>query len=465
MLHFITLVIGEILQKGERKMKKEKAKVPFYKGLFFQIMVAIIAGILVGYAFPDIGLALKPLGDGFVKLIKMIIAPLVFSVVVVGIAKVGNIKTVGRIGGKTLLYFEIVTTLALIIGMVVANLMNPGQGMNVDPSTLTTDAVEEKTQGSELPSEAEFLMSIIPDSAVGAFTTNSMLQVLLISCLFGFALVHVGGRTSETILDLLEKVNEVLFKIMDYIMKLTAIATFGAMAFAVSQYGMGTLLSFGKLFIAMTIACLAFIVILAVITRVFLGLNLWKVIVYIREEIMLAFATGSSEAVMPQLMDKLEDAGCNRAVVGLVIPTGYSFNLDGASIYLSLALVFLAQAVGIDLSLMDQLMILGVLLLTSKGMAGIPGSAFVALSATAAATGSIPVAAVALMLAPDRFMGNYRTTVNIIGYAVATFVIARWERLLDIKRAKDVLAGRIEIEPVSMTPKASSNDLPLKNFK
>ena len=424
-------------------MKQEKVKSPFYKGLFFQIILSILAGILVGYLFPKLGLALKPLGDGFVKLIKMIIAPLVFGVVVVGIAKVGNIKTVGRIGGKTLLYFEIITTLALIIGMVVANVTNPGKGMNIDPSTLTTTEIEAKTQGAELPSEAEFLLKIIPDSAVGAFINNSMLQVLLISCLFGFALVHVGGRTSETILDLLEKVNKVLFKIMDYIMKLTAIATFGAMAFAVSQYGMDTLFSFGKLFIAMTIACLAFLLVLAIIMRVFLGLSLWKLVLYIREEIMLAFATGSSEAVMPQLMDKFEHAGCNRAVVGLVVPTGYSFNLDGASIYLSLALVFLAQATGIDLSLVDQIMILGVLLLTSKGMAGIPGSAFVALSATAAATGSIPIAAVALMLAPDRFMGNYRTTVNIIGYAVATFIIARWEGLLDVNRAKDTLDGRI----------------------
>lgn len=427
-------------------MKQKKVSPPFYKGLFFQIMVSIVAGILVGYLFPTIGITLKPLGDGFVKLIKMIIAPLVFSVVVVGIAKIGNIKTVGRIGGKTLLYFEIITTLALIIGMTVANLANPGKGMNIDPTTLTTTEIEAKTQGAELPSEAEFLLNIIPDSAVGAFTNNAMLQVLLISCLFGFALVHVGGRTSETILDLLEKINEVLFKIMSYIMKLTAIATFGAMAFAVSQYGIGTLLSFGKLFIAMTIACLAFLFILVIIMRIFLGLSFWKLVLYIREEIMLAFATGSSEAVMPQLMDKFEEAGCNRAVVGLVVPTGYSFNLDGASIYLSLALVFLAQATGIDLSLTDQIMILGVLLLTSKGMAGIPGSAFVALSATAAATGSIPVAAVALMLAPDRFMGNYRTTVNIIGYAVATFVIARWEGLLDINRAKDILDGRTTIK-------------------
>ncbi|AJY76548.1 C4-dicarboxylate transporter DctA [Paenibacillus beijingensis] len=427
-------------------MKQEaiSRKKPFYKGLFFQIIVSIVAGVLVGYFYPDLGNALKPLGDGFIKLIKMIIAPLVFGVVVVGIAKVGDIKAVGRIGGKTILYFEIVTTFALIIGLVVANIANPGKGMNVDATTLSTDAVEAKTKGAELPSEADFIMNIIPESVVGAFATNSMLQVLLVSCLFGFALVHTGGRTSEVILDLLERVNEVIFKIMGYIMKLTALATFGAMAAAVSQYGLNMLISFGKLFIAMTIACLIFVVVLAIVMRVFTGLSLWKMIKYIREEIFLSFATGSTEAVMPQLMEKMEKAGCNRAVVGLVVPTGYSFNLDGASIYLSLALVFLAQATGVELSLAQQLLMLGILMLTSKGMAGIPGSAFVALSATAAATGVIPIAAVALMLAPDRIMGNYRTTVNIIGYAVASFIVARWERLLNVEQAKDALIGNVK---------------------
>ncbi|AKO91007.1 cation:dicarboxylate symporter family transporter [Priestia filamentosa] len=430
-----------------RETKKEIKKEPFYKGIFFQIVVAIILGTVVGYLWPSVGSALQPVGEGFIKLIKMIIAPLIFGVVVVGIAKVGNIKTVGRIGGKTLLYFEVVTTFALIIGVVVANMMNPGSTMNVDPSTLSTATVEEKTNGSDLPSEGEFFLNMIPDSAVGAFANNSMLQVLLISCLFGIALVHIGGKTSEVLLDVLEKVNNVLFKIMSYIIKLTALATFSAMAFAVSQYGIGTLASFGKLFVAMTVACLLFILVLAVIVRIMIGLSLWKIIVYIKEEILLAFATGSTEAVMPQLMDKFEQAGCNKAVVGLVVPTGYSFNLDGASIYLSIALVFLAQATGVDLSLGEQLLMLGILLLTSKGMAGIPGSAFVALSATAAAMGSIPVAAVALMLAPDRFMGNYRTTVNIIGYAAATFIISSWEKLLDKEQARAMLEGELVYEP------------------
>lgn len=432
---------------------------PFYKGLFFQIMVAIALGIAVGYFWPSFGIALKPLGDGFIKLIKMIISPLVFVVVVLGIAKVGNIKTVGRIGGKALIYFEVVTTIALIVGLVAANVMKPGQGMNVDPASLSVDEVGQATKNSELPTGTEFIMNIIPESVVSAFASNAMLQVLLVSCLFGFALVRIGGRTSEFLIDLLDHVSKVIFQIMGFIMKLTVIATFGAMAYAVSQYGMQTLLAFGKLFLAMAVACLIFLLVLEVIMRIFVGIGLWGAIKLIREEIIFSFATGSTEAVMPQLMTKLEKAGCDRSVVGLVVPTGYSFNLDGASIYLSLALVFLAQATGTDLGLYEQLVLLAVLLLTSKGMAGIPGSAFVALSATAASTGFIPIAAVALMLAPDRIMGNFRTTINLIGYAVATFVVARWEGLLDKEQAVQVMkSGLISEEVVSPAPTVS--DLP-----
>ncbi|WDH80962.1 cation:dicarboxylase symporter family transporter [Paenibacillus urinalis] len=432
---------------------------PFYKGLFFQIMVAIALGIAVGYFWPSFGIALKPLGDGFIKLIKMIISPLVFVVVVLGIAKVGNIKTVGRIGGKALIYFEVVTTIALIVGLVAANVMKPGQGMNVDPASLSVDEVGQATKNSELPTGTEFIMNIIPESVVSAFASNAMLQVLLVSCLFGFALVRIGGRTSEFLIDLLDHVSKVIFQIMGFIMKLTVIATFGAMAYAVSQYGMQTLLAFGKLFLAMAVACLIFLLVLEVIMRIFVGIGLWGAIKLIREEIIFSFATGSTEAVMPQLMTKLEKAGCDRSVVGLVVPTGYSFNLDGASIYLSLALVFLAQATGTDLGLYEQLVLLAVLLLTSKGMAGIPGSAFVALSATAASTGFIPIAAVALMLAPDRIMGNFRTTINLIGYAVATFVVARWEGLLDKEQAVQVMkSGLITEEVVSPAPTVS--DLP-----
>lgn len=432
---------------------------PFYKGLFFQIMMAIALGIAVGYFWPSFGIALKPLGDGFIKLIKMIISPLVFVVVVLGIAKVGNIKTVGRIGGKALIYFEVVTTIALIVGLVAANVMKPGQGMNVDPASLSVNEVGQATNNSELPTGTEFIMDIIPESAVSAFASNAMLQVLLVSCLFGFALVRIGGRTSEFLIDLLDHVSKVIFQIMGFIMKLTIIATFGAMAYAVSQYGMQTLLSFGKLFLAMAVACLIFLLVLEVIMRLFVGIGLWGVIKLIREEIIFSFATGSTEAVMPQLMTKLEKAGCDRSVVGLVVPTGYSFNLDGASIYLSLALVFLAQATGTDLGLYEQLVLLAVLLLTSKGMAGIPGSAFVALSATAASTGFIPIAAVALMLAPDRIMGNFRTTINLIGYAVATFVVARWEGLLDKNQAVQVMKSGLILEEGS--PAQAVTDLPV----
>lgn len=420
----------------------EKKRKPFYKDLFFQIIVSIVAGILVGYLWPNVGKALQPVGDGFIKLIKMIIAPLVFGIVVVGIAKVGSIRTVGRIGVKKLIYFEIMTTFALVIGMITANLINPGVGMHVNLSTLSQSQIQSQTGGATLPSGGNFFLNMIPDSVVNAFATNSMLQVLVFSCFFGIALLQLGGRTSEVLLDVLDKANNVLFKIMDYIIKLTAIATFGAMAFAVSQYGMNTLISFGKLFLAMTMACLIFLAVLSIVFRFIVKMSLWKLIVYIRDEIMLAFATGSTEACMPQLMEKIEKAGCDKSVVGLVVPTGYSFNLDGASIYLSLAIVFLSQAVGISLSIPQQLLILGVLLLTSKGMAGVPGSAFVALAATAAATNSLPVAAVALMLAPDRFMGNYRTTVNIIGYTVASFIVAAWEKLLNVDQAKELLYSK-----------------------
>jgi aerobic C4-dicarboxylate transport protein len=422
----------------------EKKKKPFFKGIFFQILVAIIAGIFVGYIWPDLGASLKPLADGFIKLIKMVIAPLIFGVIVVGIAKVGDIKAVGRIGFKTILYFEIITTIALILGIVVANLTNPGSGMNIDVSTLSEEAVNSKTGGAELPHGVEFFMNIIPESVFGAFAENSLLQVLLFSLLFGFGLLLVMEKQGTLILNVIEQFNEVIFKIVGFIMHLAVPATFGAIAFSVGQYGLETLVAFVKLIGAMAIAVVVFLMILGVILRVFTGISLWKLMLYMREEIILAFATGSSEAVMPRIMDKFERAGCHKAVVGLVVPTGYSFNLDGASIYLSISVVFLAQVSGIEMSIVDQLVLLGVLLLTSKGMAGVPGSAFVALSATAAATGSIPVAAVALMLAPDRFMGAMRTCTNLIGYAVATFIVARWEKMLDINQAQSILAYKNE---------------------
>ncbi|MBY7144206.1 cation:dicarboxylase symporter family transporter [Virgibacillus sp. NKC19-3] len=418
-----------------------KKKQPFYKGLFFQIIMAIVAGILIGYLWPNFGAALQPLATGFIKLIKMIISPLIFGVIVVGIAKVGDVKSVGRIGLKTIVYFEIITTLALIVGMVAANLISPGSGMAIDVSTLSQDELNSETGGAEMPGGVEFIMNIIPESVFSAFADNSLLQVLLFSLMFGFALLLVNEKQETMLLDALEQFNEVIFKIVGFIMKLAVPATFGAIAFSVGEYGLETLVSFAKLIGAAAVATIVFLVIISIILRIFGGVNLVKLILYFREEIVLAFATGSSEAVMPRTIKKLEDIGCERAVVGLVVPTGYSFNLDGASIYLAVSIVFLAQVTGANMSFVDQLIILGILLLTSNGMAGVPGSAFVALSATAAATGFIPVAAVALMLAPDRFMGAMRTTTNLVGNIVATIIVARWEKMFDIDQARWTLSN------------------------
>ncbi|TWH58095.1 aerobic C4-dicarboxylate transport protein [Desulfitobacterium sp. LBE] len=418
-------------------------KEPFYKGLFFQIIAAMVVGIIVGWLWPAFGAPLKPVVDGFIKLIKMVISPVVFGVVVVGIAKVGDIKTVGRIGGKTVIYFEIVTTIALAIGMVAANLIQPGAGMNIDPATLSETDLVAKTSGAQIPSTVDFLLNIIPNSAVGAFANNELLQVLLFSLLFGFALLKIKKERAEVVINAIEHFNEVIFKMIGFFMKLSVPVTFAAMAYSVGLYGLEMLISFGKLIGAMAGASLLFLFVLHFIVKAFAKVGLWQLIRYIREEIVISFATGSTEVCMPRLMAKFEHAGCHSSVVGLVVPTGYSFNLDGASLYLSLSVVFLAQAIGVDMTIIQQLTLLAILMLTSKGMAGIPGSAFVALTASASATGLIPAAAVTLMFGPDRFMGKIRVFVNIIGYACATFVVARWEGLLDIERAQGVLAGKI----------------------
>ena len=420
-------------------------KPPLYKNLFFQVLVGIAAGVLVGALFPAFGERLSPLGEGFIKLIKMIIAPLIFCVVVTGIAKVGDMKAVGRIGLKALVYFEVVTTFALILGLVTANVVKPGAGLNVDPATLDAGAVEEQTEGAELPHATDFILSIIPESVVDAFAQNALLQVLLFSCLFAVALAAVGGEAHRSIITGIEHVTHVIFRIVGYVMRLAPLGAFGAMAFIIGQYGIESLATFGKLILACYAAALLFIGVLFVIARVFVGINLWHFLKYTREEFALALGTASSESVLPRIINKLENLGAAPAAVGFVIPTGYSFNLDGASIYLSLATVFIAQALGVELGLVEQLTIIGVLILSSKGMAGVPGSAFLALSATAAAVGAFPVAAVVLMLGPDRFMDSMRVATNLLGNCVATLVVARWEGLLDMDRMRKVLSGEIQV--------------------
>ncbi|KWX22259.1 C4-dicarboxylate transporter [Mycolicibacterium wolinskyi] len=420
-------------------------KPPWYTSLFIQLFVAIVAGIAVGWLWPEFGESLKPLADGFIKLIKMLIAPIIFCTVVLGIAHVGDLKSVGRIGVKALIYFEAVTTFALLFGIVVGNIVKPGSGFSIDPQTLATgaEAVAAKTNDGELPHTVEFLLNIIPSSVISAFAENALLQVLFFAVLFGLALAKFGESGPPVILEFVDHLSHIFFTIIGWIMRLAPVGAFGAMAYIIGQYGIGSLGSYAKLIAACYAAAALFIVILAVIARLFAGVNLWRFLVYIKDEMFLALGTASTEVVLPRIMTKLTNAGCSRTTTGLVVPTGYSFNLDGATLYLSICVLFLAQALGVDLSLGEQITAVLVLMLTSKGMAGVPGSSFLALSATVAAIGhgAIPVAAVALLLGADRIMDSMRVSVNLLGNCVATFVVAAWEGQLDKERMRKVLAG------------------------
>ncbi|MEU3661424.1 cation:dicarboxylase symporter family transporter [Streptomyces sp. NPDC032940] len=415
--------------------------------LFVQVACALVAGVLVGALWPHVGTVVQPLGDGFVRLIKAMIAPLVFCVVVTGIAKAGDLKAFGRIGVKALLWFEAATTVALVVGLVAGNLVRPGDGMNVDPASLDTAAVDAKTGGGELPSTSEFLLHSLPDSAVGAFAENSLLQVLVLACLVGAAVLHLGLTKVPAILPAVGQAQEVVFAVVGFIMRLAPLAVFGATAHLVGEYGLGALSTYGKLIGVCYAVALVFLMVLGVALKAVTGVSLWKFMRYTREELLLAMGTASSETVMPRMMQKLRQAGCRDDAVGLVLPTGYSFNLDGASIYLSIATLFIAQAVGVDLSLSQQITVVLVLMLTSKGMAGVPGSAFLALSATASALGVIPAGAVALLLGVDRIMDTMRVVTNLLGNCVAVFVVSRWEGALDRVRARKVLDGEIPFVP------------------
>ncbi|MEU1513933.1 cation:dicarboxylase symporter family transporter [Streptomyces sp. NPDC005811] len=413
------------------------------RSLFAQVACALVLGILVGTFWPQAGTAVQPLGDGFVRLIKALIAPLVFCVVVFGITKAGDLKAFGRIGVKALIWFEVATTFALLFGLVAGNLVAPGAGMNVDPAQLDASAVDERTGGGSLPSTSEFILHALPDSAVGAFAENSLLQVLVLACLVGAALLHLGLSKVPAVLPAIEQVQEIVFTIVGFIMKLAPLAVFGATAHLVGQYGVGVMTTYGKLIGVCYAVALLFLLLLAVALKAVTGLSLWKFVRYTREEMLLALGTASSETVMPRMMQKLRQAGCRDDAVGLVLPTGYSFNLDGASIYLSVATLFIAQAVGVDLTLGQQVTVVLVLMLTSKGMAGVPGSAFLALSATASSLGVIPAGAVALLLGVDRIMDSMRVATNLLGNCVAVFAVSRWEGALDMARARKVLDQEI----------------------
>ena len=408
-------------------------KLPLYRSLYFQVICAVVAGVALGFFYPSAGESMKPLGDGFIKLIKMMIAPIIFCTVVVGIAGMEDMKKVGKTGGLALLYFEVVSTFALIIGLVLVNLLKPGVGMNVDPATLDTKAVAAYTGPGKMASTTDFLLNVIPTAFVDAFAKGEILQVLLIAILFGFALHRFGGR-GTLVFDMIEKTSHVLFTIVGFIMKVAPIGAFGAMAFTIGKYGVGSLFSLGKLMGAFYLTCLIFIfVVLGTIAKLH-GFSIWKFIKYIKEELLIVLGTSSSESVLPRMMEKMENLGAKKTTVGLVIPTGYSFNLDGTSIYLTMAAVFIAQATNTPMTLMQEITLLGVLLLTSKGAAGVTGSGFIVLAATLSAVGTVPVAGLALILGIDRFMSEARALTNLIGNGVATLVVAKWTNELDVER-------------------------------
>ena len=417
---------------------RARARKPIWKSLYFQVIVAIVLGVLLGHFQPETGAAMKPLGDGFIKLIKMIIAPIIFCTIVVGIAGMEDMKKVGKTGALALLYFEILSTIALVVGLVVVNVVQPGAGMNVDPATLDTKAIAQYAAPGRMQTTTEFLLAIIPNSAVDAFAKGEMLQVLFFSVLFGFAL-HGFGAKGRPVFDLIERLSHVLFGIVGIVMKVAPIGAFGAMAFTIGKHGLGSLAQLAKLMGSFYLTCFVFVfVVLGIVARLH-RFSLWKFVRYIKEELFLVLGTSSSESALPRLMAKMENAGAEKSVVGLVVPTGYSFNLDGTSIYLTMAAVFIAQATNTPLSIGDQLTLLGVLLLTSKGAAGVTGSGFIVLAATLSAVGSVPVAGLALILGIDRFMSEARAITNFIGNGVATIVVAKWCGSLDAERLGKVL--------------------------
>lgn len=413
-------------------------KTPIYKVLYFQVICAIIIGVLLGVFFPEVGEKMKPLGDGFIRLIKMVIAPVIFCTVVTGIAGMEDMKKVGKTGGLALLYFEVVSTIALIIGLFMVNVLKPGRGMHVDPASLDSASISAYTSGGHMQSTADFLMNIIPHTIVGAFADGDILQVLFFSLLFGFSLHKFGGR-GTLIFDVIEKSSHVLFQMVGMIMRVAPIGAFGAMAFTIGKYGIASLLPLAKLMGTFYLTCIIFILlVLGGICR-WHGFSLWRYMSYIKEELLIVLGTSSSESVLPRMMTKMENAGVGRSVVGLVIPTGYSFNLDGTAIYLTMAAVFIAQACDVAMTLSQQVTLLAVLLLTSKGAAGVTGSGFIVLAATLSAVGHVPVAGLALILGIDRFMSEARAITNMIGNGIACVVVGHWCRDVDNDRLHKVM--------------------------
>ena len=418
--------------------------------LYFQVLLAITLGVCLGHLYPQLGADMKPLGDGFVKLIKMIIAPVIFCTVVTGIAGMESMKAVGKTGAIALVYFEVVSTIALIIGLCVVNLLQPGAGMNVDPAALDASAIAVYAEQAKSQGIIPFLLDIIPGSVIGAFASGNILQVLLFAVLFGFSLHHIGEK-GKIIFGVIESFSTVIFGIINMIMKLAPVGAFGAMAFTIGKYGVGSLVQLGQLIACFYLTCLFFIFIVLGSIAKASGFSILRFISYIREELLIVLGTSSSESALPRMLDKMEKLGCQKSVVGLVIPTGYSFNLDGTSIYLTMAAIFIAQATNTPLDLFHQITLLVVLLISSKGAAGVTGSGFIVLAATISAVGHLPLAGLALLLGIDRFMSEARALTNLIGNGVATVVVAKYCKQLDVKKMEGGLGrkgGVLETEKV-----------------
>ncbi len=414
-------------------------KKPFYKLLYIQVIFAIVCGIILGVMQPDFGVDLKPLGDGFINLIKMIIAPVIFCTVVSGIAGMQDMKKVGRVGGIALIYFEIVSTIALFVGLLAADIMRPGEGFNADLSSIDMSSIAQYTTQVHMPTMVEFFMNIIPKTMISAFVHGEILQVLLVAVLFGVALAILGEK-GKTVLHLIDEITKVIFEIVDMIMKVAPIGAFGAMAFTIGKYGLASLLPLAKLIGSFYLTCFLFVVVVLGVISWMSGFSLWRFLVYIKQELLVVLGTSSSESALPALIERLQKMGCSKSVVGLVVPTGFSFNLDGTNIYMTLAAVFIAQATNTDITLGQQLTILLVAMLTSKGAAGVTGSGFVTLAATLAVVPTIPVAGIALILGIDRFMSQCRAMTNFIGNGVATVAVAKWEKEINMATMKRELS-------------------------
>ena len=455
------LIDGTYTLRGSIMNIENKSRRPFYKTLYLQVLFAIAIGVLIGHFYPDAGVKLKPLGDGFIKMVKMVIGPIIFCTVVTGIAGMQSMKAVGKTGGYALLYFEIVSTFALLIGLGVVNLVQPGVGMHIDPATLDASSVAAYAAAGDKQSTVDFLLHIIPNTVVGAFAEGEILQVLFFSVLFGYAL-HRIGSAGQWAFRLIESVSQVLFSIMGAVMKVAPFGALGAMAFTIGKYGVGSLVQLGYLMFCFYLTCLLFIFVVLGMIAKFHGFSIIRFIKYIREEILIVLGTSSSETALPLMIAKMQRLGAHKSVVGMVIPTGYSFNLDGTSIYLTMAAVFLAQATDTPMDITHQLSLLLVLLITSKGAAGVTGSGFIVLAATLSSVGHVPVAALALILGIDRFMSEARAFTNVIGNGVATIVVAKWCGQLDTMQLQKELAvgptraNKYDLEvderPVAPTP-------------